>query len=189
MLRRTRWIALLALGGALLLGGPSAAFAQGTGASPLDVDSLAAEMELDAEGRAQLEDIGRLMGRMTDLRRRVMETRSEMKEAMQTLHERLSPEARKELMGAMHRSMRSAHGGRHEEGARHGGRGNHGPGMHADSAMHGGRSGHSGSGSEAHAHQGAGHGSGEMHGAGPGVQRRCPMMGGHGDAAARDTTS
>ncbi len=189
MLRRTRWIVLLALGGALLLGGPSAAFAQGTGASPLEVDSLAAEMELDAEGRAQLEEIGALMGRMTALRRRVMEARSEMKDAMQTLHERLSPEARKELMRAMHRTMRSAHGGRREERAGHGGRGNEGPGMHADSAMHGEQSGHSGSGSEAHGHHGAGHGSGEMHGEGPGMQRPCPMMGGHGDAAARDTTS
>lgn len=208
---RTRWMTTLAVAGALLLGAPYAAHSQEAEESHFDVDSLAVRMQLEAEGRAQLEELGGLLERRHEIRSQARKLRSEMAELMRSLHQNLDPEARKELKRTMHHQMRRpthrgsrGHGGRSRCTARHGSMpadsfsqghmksgGGHQGGMHADSAgHHPGGSEHPASHSEAHGHGGAGsgHGSEARHGQGRPMHGHCERSV-ETDGAVRDTAS
>lgn len=102
----------LAVGGALLLGAPYAAHSQEAGEPHFDVDSLAARMQLDAEGRAQLEELEGLLERRHEIRSEARKLRSEMAELMRSLHQSLDPEARKKFRRTMHLRMMRHQGAR-----------------------------------------------------------------------------
>jgi hypothetical protein len=105
MLEWKRWTATAAVGGALLLGGLGVAVSQEAEAPGLDVDELATRMQLDDEARADLEQIAQLMERQMEAREQMRQLHGEMAGAMSSLHERLTPEQRQELHGAMYETM------------------------------------------------------------------------------------
>lgn len=94
------------------MGAPHAAHSQEAEESHFDVDSLAARMQLDAEGRAQLEELGGLLERRHEIRSQARKLPSEMAELMRSLHQSLDPEARKELKRTMHHQMMRHQGAR-----------------------------------------------------------------------------
>lgn len=141
MLGWKRWTATAAVGGALLLGGLGVAVSQQAEAPGLDVDELATRMQLDDGERADLERVAQLMERQMEAREQMRHLHGEMAGAMSSLHERLTPEQRKELHGVMHGEMHYGAAMRGHTGMRsgmgmmgmHGGMGQ---GMHAQGAGH-----------------------------------------------------
>lgn len=198
-------------GGGRCCWAPYATHSQEAEGYHFDVDSLAARMQLDAEGRARLEELGGLLERRHEIRSQARKLRSEMADLMRSLHQNLDPEARKEFKRTMHHQMRRpmhrgsrGHAGRSPCAARHASMsadslspghmksgGGHQGGMHADSAgHHPGGSGHSASHSEAHGHgaAGSGHGSEARHGHGRPMHGHCGRSA-ERDGAVRDTVS
>lgn len=161
MLGFRRWAAVGAAGGVLLLGGLGTAVSQEAEAPVLNADSLAAAMQLDDEGRAELHELARIMERRMESRRQMAEMRVEMFDVMQSLRDRMSPEQARELHGAMRQAM-------HPNAAMRGGMGS-GPGM-----MHG--AGHHGAGTGPHERGGMmTPDSGAMGGGMGGMQGDCPF--------------
>lgn len=167
MLAMKRWAAAAAAGGVLLLGGLAAATPQEAGGPVLNADSLAAAMELDDEGRAELRELAGIMERRMEVRRQMARMHGEMSDVMRSLRDRLTPEQATEL----HRAMRQA---MHRNAATRGDTGS-GPGM-----MHRGGDHHRGG---AGSHMGSGRqggmmtpGSGAMGGGMGRMQGGCPFL-------------
>ena len=180
MLAMKRWAAVGAAGGVLLLGGLTAANSQEAGGPALNADSLAAAMQLDDEGRAELQELAGIMEQRMEARRRMAEMRVEMFDVMGSLRDRLTPEQATELHGAMHQAMRRNETMRGGMGSGHGM-------MHG---MHGGAGHHRGMmGSERHGGMMT-PGSGAMGGGMGSMQGDCPFLDdGSGSAPSDDTGS
>lgn len=117
MLTWKRWTATAAAGGLLLFGGLGTAVSQQAEDPGLDVDALAAQLELDDEGRADLEQLAQLVERRLEVRRQMQAMHGEMMGTMQSLQQRLAPEQRIELHRAMQQVMRDGAGMRGGMGA------------------------------------------------------------------------
>lgn len=175
MLAMKRWAAVGAAGGVLLLGGLTAANSQEAEGPVLNADSLATAMQLDDEGRAELQELARIMEQRMEARRQMAGMRGEMFDVMSSLRDRLTPEQATELHGAMQQAMR-------RNAAMRGGMGS-GPGM-----MHGG-AGHHGTGMGPHMRGGMmTPGSGAMGGGMGWMQGDCPLLD-DGSSPSDDTGS
>lgn len=169
MLAWKRWTATAAVGGLLLFGGPGTAVSQQAEEPGLDVDALAAQLELDDEGRADLEQLARVVDRRLEIRRQMQAMHGEMMGVMRSLQQDLTREQRIGLHRAMQQVMRDGAGMRGGTGMRSG---MMGPGMHGRGAGHHGM-GARGSGGMMMPRSGA-----RAPGAGGGMHPDCPWVSG-----------
>lgn len=104
MLAWKRWTAIAAVGGVLLLGGLGTAASQQAEGPVMNADSLATAMQLDDQGRADLEQLAELVERRMEVRQQMQAMHGEMMGVMQSLQGRLT----REQMVQLHRAMQGA---------------------------------------------------------------------------------